>query len=146
MKIAFGADHAGYEGDTPYKPALVEHIEALGHTVVDRGTNGPGSADYPVYAHAVAEAVAKGEADRGILLCGTGVGMAMAANKHAGVRAATCTSPEMAKLSREHNDANVLSLGSRLNSLDECMAIVDAWLATPFTGEERHRRRIAQIG
>ena len=110
MKIAAGADHAGFA----LKEALVERLRAAGHEVVDLGTTSDESVDYPVFAHAVAAQVAAGEAERGLLVCGSGIGMCMAANRHPGVRAADCLTVEMADLSRRHNDANVLCLGARL--------------------------------
>lgn len=146
MKIAFGCDHAGFDDPKPYyKPALIEHLEAAGHTVVDCGTDGPDSVDYPDFADKVCDAV-RGDADVGILLCGTGIGMSMAANRHKGIRAAVCATTEMAELSREHNDANVLCIGRRILSIEECLAIVDTWLATGFSGGKRHVRRVGKMG
>lgn len=147
MRIAVGSDHAGYEDPPPhYKPAIMAHLEEKGHEVVDCGTNGSESVDYPDFADRVAEAVAKGEAERGVLVCGTGMGIAMAANRHKGVRAAVCVTPEMARLSREHNNANVIALGRRTLSLEQCKELIDIWLETPFSGGERHKRRIAKMG
>lgn len=147
MRIAVGSDHAGYEDPPPYyKPAIMDHLRKLGHDVVDCGTNGSESVDYPDFARRVCDALHEGEAERGVLLCGTGIGISIAANRNPGVRAAVCTSEEMARLSREHNDANVLCLGRRVLSLDECLRIVDAWLDTPFSGGERHRRRVDKMG
>lgn len=141
MKIAAGADHAGYA----VKQAVVRHLRAQGHEVVDVGTDdGETSVDYPDFAHLVAEAVASGGAERGVLVCGTGIGMCMAANRHAGVRAADCTTPHLAEMSRRHNDANVLCLAGRLLSEDEAWAIAEVWMATPFDGG-RHERRVARI-
>ena len=141
MKIAAGADHAGFA----VKRAVVRHLRAQGHEVVDVGTSdGETSVDYPDYAHAVAKAVASGEAERGVLVCGTGIGMCMAANRHQGIRAADCTTPHMAEMSRRHNDANVLCLGGRLLSEDEAWAIAEVWMATPFDGG-RHVRRVDGI-
>lgn len=141
MKIATGADHAGYA----VKQAVVRHLRAQGHEVVDVGTDdGETSVDYPDFAHLVAEAVASGGAERGVLVCGTGIGMCMAANRHAGVRAADCTTPHLAEMSRRHNDANVLCLAGRLLSEDEAWAIAEVWMATPFDGG-RHERRVARI-
>lgn len=147
MKIAVGADHAGYESPEPfYKPAIVEHLKARGHDVVDCGTHGPESVDYPDYANAVCESILKGEAERGVLLCGTGMGISIAANRHKGIRAACCVTPEMARLSRTHNDANVICVGRRVLSLDECLQLIDIWLDTPFSEGERHQRRVAKMG
>lgn len=141
MKIAAGADHAGYR----VKDLLVRRLRSLGHEVVDAGPAGAEApVDYPVFAHQVARLVAAGGADRGVLVCGTGIGMCMAANRHRGVRAADCLTPHMAEMSRRHNDANVLCLGGRLLSDDEAWAITEVWLATPFDGG-RHGARVAQI-
>lgn len=146
MRMAVGSDHAAYEGDMPYKPAIMAYIEARGHTVVDCGTNGPESVDYPDFARNVCDAILDGEADMGVLICGTGIGMGIAANRNAGIRAAVCANETMARLAREHNDANVLCLGRRVLSLDECIAILDVFLETPFSGGERHCRRVAKMG
>jgi ribose 5-phosphate isomerase B len=140
VKIAAGADHAGFA----LKQALCERLRAAGHEVVDLGTSSGESVDYPLFAHAVAARVAAGEAERGLLVCGTGLGMCMAANRHPGVRAADCLTVEMADLARRHNDANVLCLGARLLDDDEAWAVVEAWLATPFEGG-RHARRVDEI-
>ncbi|HNR29899.1 MAG TPA: ribose 5-phosphate isomerase B [Candidatus Hydrogenedentes bacterium] len=147
MNIAWGCDHSGYEGPPPiYKTELVRYIEELGHTVVDCGTFGPESVDYPDYANAVCAAILSGKADEGILMCGTGLGVAMAANRHKGVRAAVCTNAEMVKMAREHNNANVLCLGRRILTLDECERLIDTWFEARFQGGERHLRRIAKMG
>lgn len=141
MKIAAGADHAGYA----VKQAVVRRLRAQGHEVVDVGTDEAArSVDYPTYAHRVAAAVAAGEAERGILVCGTGLGVCMTANRHRGVRAATCPTPYLAEMSRRHNDANVLCLAGRLLSEDEAWAITEVWMATPFEGG-RHARRVVAI-
>ncbi len=147
MKIAVGSDHAGFEAPPPfYKPALIDYLKAKGHTVVDCGTNGPDSVDYPDIAGAVCSSVLQGEAERGVLICGTGVGVSIAANRHPGIRAAACTSPYLAELSRSHNDANVLCLGRRVLTLEECFAILDVWMSTAFSDGERHRRRVEKLG
>ena len=146
MIIAVGSDHAGYEGDTPYKPEIMRHIESLGHTVLDCGTNGPESVDYPDFADAVAKAILEKRAQCGILLCGTGIGVSIAANRYHGIRAATCATPDMARLSREHNDANVLCLGRRILTLQQCAEFITLWLDTPFSGGERHCRRVSKMG
>jgi ribose 5-phosphate isomerase B len=140
MRIAAGADHAGFE----LKDALVVRLREAGHEVVDVGTNSPESVDYPTFAHAVARSVAAGDVDRGLLVCGTGIGMCMAANRHPGVRAADCFTEHLAELSRRHNDANVLCLAGRILDEGEAWAITELWLATPFEGD-RHARRVAQI-
>jgi len=140
VKIAAGADHAGYA----LKQTLIERLRAAGYDVADLGTSSDASVDYPVFAHAVASQVESGEAERGLLVCGSGIGMCMAANRHPGVRAADCLSVEMAELSRRHNDANVLCLGARLLETDQAWAVIEAWLATPFEGG-RHERRVAEI-
>jgi len=141
VKIAAGADHAGYA----VKQAVVRRLRAQGHQVDDVGTHDDEtSVDYPDFAHLVAEAVASGAVDRGLLVCGTGIGMCMAANRHAGVRAADCTTPHLAEMSRRHNDANVLCLAGRVLSEDEAWAITEVWMATPFDGG-RHERRVGLI-
>lgn len=140
LRIAVGADHGGYE----QKEALKRWLEEKGHAVTDFGTDSAESVDYPDYAEPVARAVVSGIADFGILVCGTGIGMQMAANKVKGVRAANVVSPDFAKLSREHNDANVLTLSGRFVSLETNESIVDAFLSTGFSGG-RHERRVAKI-
>ena len=140
MRIAVGSDHAGFE----LKEFLREFLREEGHEVVDKGTYSPGSCDYPDYAVAVAQAVAAGEVDRGILICGTGIGMAIAANKVPGVRAAVCSEPLSARLTREDNDTNVLALGGRLIGPSMAKEIVRVWLETPFAGG-RHQRRVDKI-
>src|SRR3954468_6595380 len=136
--IPIGADQAGGGA----KGRLVEEARALGYEPLDLGTTGTESVDYPDFAHAVAGRVERHEAGRGILLCGTGLGMAYAANRHHGVRAAVAWSPEIARLAREHNDANVLVLPSRFVSEDEGVEILKTWLTTEFAGG-RHSRRVA---
>lgn len=138
--IPIASDHAGVE----MKARLMRELSALGYTPLDLGTDGTGSVDYPDYAHPLAEKVEHGEVQRGILLCGTGLGMAYAANRHHGVRAAVVWSPEVAHLSREHNDANVLVLPARCISEETGVEILKEWLATPFAGG-RHSRRVAKI-
>ena len=147
MKIAVGNDHAGYDAPEPYyKPEIVKYLEGKGVEVINCGCDNAEAVDYPDIAHAVADAVVSGEADTGLLLCGTGIGVSITANRHAGIRAALCTSPEMAVLSRQHNDSNVLCLGRRVLSLEECYAIIDAWLNEDFSGVDRHRRRVDKMG
>lgn len=141
MKIALGADHAGFE----LKEKIREHLVKRGLTVRDFGTDSGESVDYPDYAQAVGEEVAAGKAERGILVCGTGIGMSMAANKVPGIRAANARSEMDAQLSREHNDANVLTLGGRVLDVRTALSIVDRWLNTSFAGG-RHGRRVEKIG
>ena len=138
--VAVGADHGGY----PMKEELKSFLEEQGHRVHDFGTNSESAVDYPDFAHAVARAVSDGSVDVGIVIDGAGVGSAMTANKVPGVRAAACYSVEVARNSREHNDANVLSLGSKTISSDQMREIVRAWLGTEIT-EDRHRKRVAKI-
>ena len=140
MRIALGSDHAGVELKAQVTQALADrHLEYH-----DFGPSTDSPVDYPDYAVRVAESVASGQCDRGILICGTGVGMAMAANKVPGIRAAHVTDRNGARLSREHNDANVLTLGARTTSVDDALQIVDTFLATPFGGG-RHQRRVDKI-
>ncbi len=147
MIIAVGCDHAGYEGPPPlYKDAIVNHLRNAGHEVVDCGAFGPESVDYPDYAGKVCRAVLEGGADLGILLCGTGIGMSIAANRHPGIRAAVCTTRDMTVLSRTHNNANILCLGRRVLAIGECLDLVDLWLSTPFSNGERHARRVSKLG
>ena len=138
--VAVGADHGGF----PMKEELKAFLAELGHRVHDFGTNSEGAVDYPDFAHAVARAVAEGSVDVGIMIDGAGVGSAMTANKVPGVRAAACYSVEVARNSREHNGANVLTLGSKTISSAEMREIVRAWLETELT-EDRHRHRVGKI-
>jgi ribose 5-phosphate isomerase B len=138
--VAVGADHGGY----PMKEELKKLLAELGHRVRDFGTNSTDAVDYPDFAHAVARSVSEGEADLGIVIDGAGVGSCMTANKVPGVRAAACYSVKVAVNSREHNDANVLTLGSGTVSAQEMREIVTAWLSTEIT-EDRHKRRVAKI-
>lgn len=140
MKIAAGSDHAGLA----LKRQLVERLRAQGHEVNDLGTHEAQSCDYPDYAALVARAVAAGEADRGLLVCGTGQGMAMAANRVAGVRAAVCADTFTARATRAHNDANVLCIGERVVGPGLAGDIVDAFIAGPYEGG-RHANRVAKI-
>ncbi|MBN1918466.1 MAG: ribose 5-phosphate isomerase B [Verrucomicrobia bacterium] len=140
MKVALGADHAGYELKEHVKRWLVEH----GHEVVDFGTDSTDSVDYPDYAFAASEAVSTGKADVGVLSCGTGIGVSIAANKVPGIRAALVNDPEAAVLSREHNSANVLCMGGRRTTPAQANAILEAWFATAFAGG-RHARRVDKI-
>ena len=140
MKIAIASDHAGFE----YKEQIKQLLTKLGHEVRDFGTHSPERVDYPKFIRPAAEAVARGEFDRGIVLGGSGNGEAIVANKVRGIRCALCWNEESARLSREHNDANCLSLGQRLISLDMALQIVRIWLTTNFEGG-RHEARIRQI-
>lgn len=147
MKIAFGCDHAGFEGPgVPYRDQIIQHLESLGHDVIDCGTFGPESVDYPDFAEKVCEVILAKDAQWGVLLCGTGMGISMAANRHRGIRAAVVVTDEMAKLARGHNDANVLCLGRRTTSAEQCLHLIDRFLETPFDGGERHCRRIGKLG
>jgi ribose 5-phosphate isomerase B len=141
MKIAIAADHAGFI----LKEALRERLSADGHEVTDAGTFSEESTDYPEYALAVAERVVSGQAARGILVCSTGIGMSIAANKVAGIRAAVAVNREAVQLTREHNDANVIALGARFLSAGEAARLVDTFLNTEFSGAARHARRIEKI-
>jgi ribose 5-phosphate isomerase B len=146
MILAVGCDHAGYEAPHPYMPAIIAHLERLGHQVIPVGTGGPESVDYPDFADKVCAEVLEGRAERGVLMCGTGIGMSIAANRHRGIRAAVCATPDMARLSREHNDANVLCLGRRILPLELCLELLNLWLETSFSGGERHCRRVEKMG
>ena len=138
--IALGADHAGFT----LKEVVKAWLERQGHKVLDVGTHTADSVDYPDYASAVADALLAGAAERGILVCGTGIGMAMAANKVPGVRAAACADAYTAQMAREHNDANVLALGARIVGAEDAIGIVRVWLETAFAGD-RHVRRLAKL-
>ncbi len=140
MKISIASDHAGYE----YKEEIKRFLAEAGHEVRDFGTDSEESCDYPLFIRPAAEAVSTGECDRGIVLGGSGNGEAMAANRVRGVRCALCWDARTAKLAREHNDANMLSLGQRMVPLEAALEIVRLWLETGFEGG-RHARRIAQI-
>ena len=141
FQIAIGSDHAGF----PLKLEIVKHFNEVGQGYHDFGTYDTVPCDYSDFAQAVVEAVARGEYDRGILVCGTGVGMSIAANKMPGIRAAQCHDIYSAYLSRRHNDANVLCLGGRAVGGGLALEIIEAWLETPFSRGERHRRRNAKI-
>ncbi|CAA9352148.1 MAG: Ribose 5-phosphate isomerase B [uncultured Gemmatimonadaceae bacterium] len=140
MRIAVGSDHAGFN----YKQQIVAMLRAGGHDVADFGTTSTASVDYPTFIRPVAQAVARGEYERGIVLGGSGNGEAIAANRVRGVRCSLCWNLESARLARQHNDANVLSLGERMMSAEDALAIVRLWLETPFEGG-RHLARIAAI-
>ncbi len=140
MKIAFGGDHAGYQ----YKELLKKQVEELGHEIKDFGPFSEASVDYPDFVHPLSAAVENQEADLGILICGSGNGVAMAANKHAGIRAALCWNKELAELARTHNNANVLCLPARFVSEDQALIMVLAFLTTSFEGG-RHQTRVDKI-
>ena len=138
--IALGADHAGW----PLKEVVKAWLTGRGHEVLDFGTHTADSVDYPDYATVVADAVSDGTAERGILVCGTGIGMTIAANKVPGVRAAPCADAYTARMAREHNDTNVLALGARITGHEDAIEIVRVWLETAFAGH-RHARRIEKV-
>lgn len=140
MRVALGADHGGFE----LKQAIRTHIEAQGFEVLDLGTHSTDSVDYPKYGFLVGDSIIKGDADLGIVVCGTGQGIAMAANKIPGIRAAVCTETFSARMAREHNNANVLSLGGRVTGVGLALDIVDIFLKTEFSGG-RHATRINLI-
>ena len=139
MKIAFGNDHAARE----VRAELIEYAKSLGHEVVDYGYAGDGSADYPVYARKVANAVVNGEADCGILVCGTGIGMAIAANNVHGIRCAVCNDPYSATMAHEHNDANVIAVGARVVGIEVLKSIFRNYLAARYN--EKYNARLAMI-
>lgn len=140
MKIAVGCDHAAYE----LKEAIKEKLTKEGHEVLDMGCDSTESVDYPKYGHAVGRAVASGEAERGIAVCGSGIGISIACNKVPGIRAALCTSVEMAEMCRRHNNANVVCMGARMISQELAFDIIDKWMTTDFEGG-KHLRRINEI-
>ncbi|RAI11878.1 MAG: ribose 5-phosphate isomerase B [Candidatus Melainabacteria bacterium] len=140
MKIAIGSDHGGFE----YKASIIKALQVKGYDVVDMGTYSPESCDYPIIAKKVARAVAKGDFEKGILVCGTGIGMSMAANKVKGIRAAVCGDTFSARATRAHNNANILCLGQRVVGEGLALDIVDIWLTTKFEGG-RHERRVNMI-
>jgi ribose 5-phosphate isomerase B len=139
--IAVGSDHAGYE----LKNQLIEHLKNRGYEVKDYGTYSEASCDYPDYAKQVANAVAGGEAEQGLLVCGTGIGMSMVANKVKGIRAAVLSDEFSAEATRSHNDANILCLGARVVDYAKAEKLLDIFLDTPFSAEEKHIRRIGKI-
>jgi ribose 5-phosphate isomerase B len=139
--IALAADHGGID----YKNRIAGMLRSEGYTVVDFGANSTESTDYPDYAHPAAEAVSHGEAEHAILVCGSGIGVSIVANKSQGVRSANCLTPEMARLAREHNHANVLAIGERLVDWDTAREIVETFLNTPASHDARHERRVEKI-
>lgn len=140
MKIAIGNDHSALE----LKAVVIKHLEENGHEVVDYGTNTNESCDYPIYGEKVALAIKNNEAELGILICGTGIGISLAANKVPGIRAAVCSEPYSAKMTRAHNNANILAFGARVVGQDLAKMIVDAFVNTKFEGE-RHQRRVDML-
>ncbi|MGG5331520.1 ribose 5-phosphate isomerase B [Enterococcus sp. AZ163] len=140
MKLAIGCDHVGWE----LKPAIIEFLEEMGHTVQDFGTTSDLRVDYPEYAQAVSEAVVSKKCDLGILICGTGVGISIAANKIKGIRAVVCSEPYSAKLSREHNNTNILAFGSRVIGSELAKMITKEWLEAVYE-DGRHQKRVDQI-
>ena len=140
MKIGIGNDHSALE----LKAEIIELLKEKGHEVVDYATNSPESCDYPVYGEKVGRAVASGEVERGILICGTGLGISLAANKVKGVRAAVCSEPFTAKMSRAHNNCNILAFGARVVGAELAKMIVETWLDTEFEGG-RHQRRVDML-
>ncbi len=140
MKIAIGNDHAG----TNYKKAIVEYLEKEGHIVKNFGTDSNKSVDYPDYVHPVATAVSNNNVDYGIIVCGSGNGASMTANKHQKIRAALCWTKEISSIARQHNDANILSIPARFTSVQQALAMVKTFLSTEFDGD-RHNRRVQKI-
>ncbi len=140
MKIAIASDHGGYG----LKQKVLDHVSARGFEVIDLGTNSEESVDYPVYGQLCGETVASGKADLGIVICGTGIGISIAANKVHGIRCGLCTSVEMAHLTKQHNNANILALGGRTTLENLAIDIVDEWLDTEFEGG-RHKRRVDML-
>jgi ribose 5-phosphate isomerase B len=140
MKISIGNDHAGPD----YKHAIVEMLTAKGHEVTNYGTDAVDSVDYPDFGHKVAKDVSEGKADFGIIICGSGNGIAMTANKHAKIRAALCWMKEIAALARQHNDANIISIPARYTSITQAVEMVDTFLSTDFEGG-RHQNRVDKI-
>jgi ribose 5-phosphate isomerase B len=141
MRIAVGCDHAGF----PLKAPAIAELKSLGHEVLDKGTDSTEAVDYPDYAQAVAEAIMRGEADRGLLLCGSGVGACVAANKVPGVRAATCHDTFSAHQGVEDDDANVLCMGARIVGENHAIEIIRAWSGATFSNAERHQRRLGKV-
>jgi len=140
MRVLLACDHAGAE----LKAKLAERVRTLGHEPVDLGTQGPGSVDYPDFAHLLARRLLAGDGERGVLVCGTGIGMSMAANRHPGIRAALCHDAFTAAAARRHNDANVLCLGGRTTGPGVAEQMLEIFLTTPFDGG-RHERRVKRI-
>ncbi len=140
-KIVIGSDHAGFD----YKQEIFGQLKSAGYEVVDVGCYDKNSCDYPIIAQTLAKRVASGEFEKGILICGTGIGMSIAANKVKGIRAALCSDEFSARATREHNDSNILCLGARVIDVNLARKIVEIWLETPFSNLEKHKKRIAMI-
>lgn len=140
MRIAIASDHAALA----LKAALVEHLRGAGHEVSDLGPHDESSVDYPDFGYKLAEAIASGAAERGVALCGSGIGISIAVNRHPALRAALVSEPLSAKLAREHNDANVIAMGARLTGIDMAKACVDIFISTDFGGD-RHQRRVDKL-
>lgn len=140
MVIAIGCDHVGFE----LKPVIIEHLEKKGHQVLDKGCHGCERVDYPIYGEKVARSVISGESDLGVLICGTGIGISIAANKVRGIRAAVCSEPYSAQLTRRHNNANIIAFGSRVVGSDMAKMIVDEFLNAEYEGG-RHQNRIDMV-
>ena len=141
MKIVLGCDHAGFN----IKDAVIAHIKELGHEVIEVGTFSADSCHYPIFAHAACEKILDGTCERGILICGTGIGMSIAANKHDGIRAACCSDVFSARLTREHNDANILCFGERVVGLGLALDLVDAFLSAEYTNGGNHLTRVKML-
>lgn len=141
MKIVIGCDHAGYA----IKGIVKDHLTSMGHEVVDVGTDSTASCHYPVYASAACKKILDGECELGILICGTGIGMSMAANKHNGIRAACCSDTFSARLTREHNDANMLCFGERVVGAGLALELVDAFLGAEYLNNGNHVTRVAML-
>jgi len=145
VRIAVGTDHAGHEPENPYAPELIAHLGVRGYDVINCGTDTSAPVDYPDVAERVCDKILHHEADCGLLICGSGIGMAMTANRHRGIRAANCVTEQMARLAREHNHANILCVGTRLLSLEDCKKVIDAFLETTVSEEGRHKRRVEKM-
>ena len=141
MKISIACDHGAYQ----LKNKVAQHLKDRGHEVVDFGTNGPESCDYPDFAAQAARAVADGTCEKGIVLCTTGIGVSITANKVKGIRCALLSDVLSAKMTRLHNDTNMMALGAGIVGENLALEIVDTWVATPFSGEARHQRRIDKV-
>ena len=141
MRIVVGADHAGFE----MKQTMAVYLRHLGHEVIDKGTDSDSPVDYPDFAEAVAKAIINGEAERGVLICGSGVGASVAANKIPGIRAGVCHDTYSARQGVEHDDMNVLVLGARVIGIEHARELINSFLSANFSNEERHRRRLAKI-
>ena len=140
MKIALASDHGGFE----LKEIIKKKLQEKDYEILDLGTNSEDSVDYPSFGKACGEAVATGQAEKGIVCCGTGIGISIAANKVKGIRCALCTNTHMAEMTRKHNDSNILAMGGRILTVEEALAITETWLSTEFEGG-RHQRRVDML-